>query len=92
VRIVFCGGCNPVIDRVTLADELKSDPELAGVDVEIDLSGCSRSCAAGRALASERPDVVVVAGRHVDGRPLDERELAGRVRDALRAMTTSPKE
>ncbi len=26
VRIVFCGGCNPVIDRVALADELRADP------------------------------------------------------------------
>ncbi len=92
MRIVFCGGCNPVIDRVALADELRRDPELAGMDVEIDLSGCSRSCAAGQALASERPDVVVVAGRHVDGRPLDERELAGRVRETLRTLTTSSKE
>ena len=45
MRIVFCGGCNPVIDRVALADELRADPELAGLDVEIDISGCSRSCA-----------------------------------------------
>ena len=92
MRIVFCGGCNPVIDREALARQLRADPALAGRDVEIDVSGCSRSCAAGQALASERPDVVVVAGRHVDGRPLDERELAGRVRETLRARQTSTKE
>ena len=28
MRIVFCGGCNPVIDRVALADELSADPAL----------------------------------------------------------------
>jgi hypothetical protein len=88
VRIVFCGGCNPVIDRVALADELAADPDLAGLDVEIDISGCSRSCAAGQALVAARPDVVVVAGRHVDGTLLEPGELAAAVKRRL----STPKE
>jgi hypothetical protein len=88
VRIVFCGGCNPVIDRVALADELRADPELVGLDMEIDISGCSRSCAAQQLLVSERPDVVVVAGRNLDGRPLEPAELAAAVRHKL----STPKE
>jgi hypothetical protein len=83
VRIVFCGGCNPVIDRVALADELRGDPELAGLDVEIDISGCSRSCATQQLLVSERPDVVIVAGQNLDGRPLEPAELAAAVRRKL---------
>jgi hypothetical protein len=79
VRIVFCGGCNPVIDRVALADALNADPRLAGLDVEVDVSGCSRSCAAAQELSSERPDVLVVAGRYLDGRLLDETELAATI-------------
>ena len=88
MRIVFCGGCNPVIDRVALADELRADPELAGRDVEIDISGCSRSCAADQLLVSARPDVVVVAGRHLDGTLLDPAELAAAVKRKL----STPKE
>ena len=79
MRIVFCGGCNPVIDRTALADALAADPRLADLDVEVDVSGCSRSCAAAQALTSERPDVLVVAGRYLDGRLLDETELAAEV-------------
>ncbi|MGZ4198942.1 MAG: hypothetical protein ACXVP1_02020 [Thermoleophilia bacterium] len=77
-----------MIDRVALADELRADPELAGLDVEIDVSGCSRSCAAGQLLVAEQPDVVVVAGRHVDGTALDPGELAAAVRRKL----STPKE
>ena len=72
-----------MIDRVALADELRGDLELVGLDVEIDVSGCSRSCAAQQLLVSERPDVVVVAGCHLDGRPLDPAELAAAVRRKL---------
>ena len=77
-----------MIDRVALADELRADPELAGLDVEIDISGCSRSCAAGQLLVSDRPDVVVVAGCHLDGIPLDPGELAA----AIRRKLSTPKE
>lgn len=89
MRIVFCGGCNPVIDRVALADALTADPRLADLDVEIDVSGCSRSCAAGQELTSERPDVLVVAGRYLDGRPLDETELVAAIARRL-ARTDDP--
>ena len=88
LRIVFCGGCNPVIDRVALAQELRADPALAGRDVEIDISGCSCSCAAAQELVPSRPDVVVVAGHHVDGTPRDTAELAAAVIQKL----SSPKE
>jgi len=77
-----------VIDRVALADELWADPELARLDIEIDVSGCSRSCAAQQLLVSERPDVVVVAGCHLNGSPLEPAELAAAVRRKL----STPKE
>jgi hypothetical protein len=83
VRIVFCGGCNPVIDRVALADELRGDLDVAALEVEINISGCSRSCAAGQKLTDERPDVLVVAGRHLDGTPLDPAGLAAAIRQRL---------
>jgi hypothetical protein len=83
VRIVFCGGCNPVIDRVALADELRADPDLADLDVEVDISGCSRSCATQQLLVSERPDVVIVAGRTLDGALIEPAEIVAAVRRKL---------
>jgi hypothetical protein len=83
VRVVFCGGCNPVIDRTALADELRDDPDVAGLEIEIDMSGCSRSCAAGHELARPEAGVLVVAGRHLDGTPLDPAELATAIRQKL---------
>ena len=83
MRIVFCGGCNPVIDRVALAGELRDDPALARRAVEIDISGCSRSCAAGQELVGRSPDVVIVAGRHLDGRLLEPSELAADIKRRL---------
>jgi hypothetical protein len=88
VRIVFCGGCNPVIDRVALADELRADPELADLDVEIDISGCSRSCATAQLLVSGRPDVVIVAGRNLDGGLIEPADIVAAVRRKL----STPKE
>ena len=88
MRIVFCGGCNPVIDRVALADEFRADPDLSDRQVEIFVSGCSRSCAAGHELARPKVGVLVVAGRHLDGVALEPAELAA----AIRRKLASPKE
>jgi len=85
VRIVYCGGCNPVIDRVALVAEVSADAELAALDATVFVSGCSRSCAAEQMLVRHEPRAVVVAGQHVDGTYLAPGELAERVKQALRS-------
>ena len=72
-----------MIDRVALADELRADPDLADLDVEVDISGCSRSCATQQLLVSERPDVVIVAGRTLDGASIEPAEIVAAVRHKL---------
>jgi hypothetical protein len=85
--VVYCGGCNPQIDRSALAAELYADPVLSeggGGEVTVHLSGCTRACASGRSLTLEGTRVVVVAGECLDGRPTPDRELADTIRRKLK--------
>jgi hypothetical protein len=87
LRVVFCGGCNPQIDRSALAAALRGDPALGpgAVDhVTVHLSGCGRACASGRSLTLGGSKVVVVAGECVDGRPTPGHALAETIRHKLK--------
>lgn len=86
MRIVFCGGCNPVIDRAAVAGELRAQPDLARLDVVVYVSGCSRSCAAEHALVIENDSGAVVAGEFVDGVPTSAAALAAEIRRKLQGV------
>jgi hypothetical protein len=85
LKIVYCGGCNPHIDREGLAAELESDESLRTLDMEVHISGCQRSCGSGQQLVLDTPGTLVVAGEHLDGTPVAAAELAARIRDKLRS-------
>ena len=89
VKIVYCGGCNPHIDRTAVAAglaaglpadeptaELPADDPDAGTGATVHLSGCPRACASDHLLVSDDPGTVVVAGELVDGVPTPAPELA----------------
>jgi len=89
LKVVYCGGCNPAIDRVAIAGEvsraLAGEPA-AGQRVTLYVSGCQRSCAAGhRAVAGDDEAAVVIAGEHVNAIPT----AAGRIAAAAVTMLTS---
>jgi hypothetical protein len=84
VRVVYCGGCNPHIDRTALAAELPTDGPAAGPAATVHVSGCPRACASGHLLASDDPRTVVVAGELVDGVPTPAPELAPTVTRKLK--------
>ena len=75
VSICFCGGCNPRIDRVAIAAELKTllnqdqykvvYNERNAADVTVCLSGCTANCAY-KASAENPNGCIVVAGEMVD--------------------------
>jgi hypothetical protein len=78
-RVVYCGGCNPEIDRAAIARELDANaaPEqtaIAGSEPTatawptVLLSGCARACASDHQLVDESAGPVV-AGELVDGVP-----------------------
>jgi hypothetical protein len=83
VDVVFCGGCNPQIDRVALAAALNNDPAVAGRDVTVYLSGCARSCASGHELVITAGDAVVVAGECVDAAVVGAADLAATIKRKL---------
>lgn len=83
MKVVYCGGCNPHLDRAALGRELQADERLRDLDVVVYISGCQRSCRAGRRLSLDTPGAVVVAGEHLNGRPLPVADIAANIRRAL---------
>ena len=63
MAVVYCGGCNPHIDRAAVAAGLPVDDVRPGTTVH--LSGCPRACASDHQLVAEG------AERRADGTPLE---------------------
>jgi hypothetical protein len=84
VKVVYCGGCNPHIDRTAVAADLPADDPDVGPGATVHLSGCPRACASDHLLTSDDPVTVVVAGELVDGVPTPASELAPTVTRKLK--------
>jgi hypothetical protein len=97
--VVYCGGCNPYIDRSAIADGLPLDDPGVRADATVLLSGCPRACASGHMLtkaAEGAPDgaregfpsggapAIVVAGELVDGVPTPAAAIAAAVTRKLK--------
>ena len=95
--VVYCGGCNPHIDRTAVADALPLDDPGVRADATVHLSGCPRACASGHRLTSgdagdsgeddgtrDRGPVVIVAGELVDGVPTPAAAVAAAVTRKLK--------
>jgi hypothetical protein len=52
VRVVYCGGCNPHIDRAAVAAGLPVDDPAILPGTTVHLSGCPRACASGHQLVA----------------------------------------
>jgi hypothetical protein len=53
VKVVYCGGCNPHIDRAAVAAGLPVDDPDVPPGTTVHLSGCPRACASGHQLVAE---------------------------------------
>ena len=53
VEVVYCGGCNPHIDRAAVAAGLPVDDPDVPPGTTVHLSGCPRACASGHQLVAE---------------------------------------
>jgi hypothetical protein len=98
LAVVYCGGCNPQIDRAAVAAALPVDDPGVRPGAVVYLSGCPRACASGHALTPAGPDEggegpapgageapqVVVAGTLVDGQPVAPDEVAAAVTRKLK--------
>ncbi len=84
MKVVYCGGCNPHIDRTAVAAQLSADDPEGDPGVTVHVNGCPRACASGHLLVSDDPGTVVVAGELVDGVPTPAAELAPTVTRKLK--------
>lgn len=66
MKVVYCGGCNPHIDRAVVAAGLPVDDPDVPADATVHLSGCPRACASDHQLVAEGDE------RCTCGTPLDE--------------------
>jgi hypothetical protein len=66
VKVVYCGGCNPHIDRSAVAAGLPVDDPDVPSGTTVHLSGCQRACASGHQLVAEGGE------RRTGGVPPDE--------------------
>ena len=53
VKVVYCGGCNPHIDRAAVAAGLPVDDPDVRPGTTVHLSGCPRACASDHQLVAE---------------------------------------
>jgi hypothetical protein len=98
--VVYCGGCNPHIDRTAVAAELPLDDPGIRPGATVHISGCARACASDHQLtgrpgrddapepeglpSGDPPVVVIVAGELVDGVPTAAADLAPAVTRKLK--------
>jgi hypothetical protein len=90
LRVRFCGGCNPAIDRGALAAAVAAALGGSGAGATLYVSGCARACASGRRLKVQDGAAVVVAGDQVDGRPTAAPSLVQAVTERFRAREPRP--
>jgi sulfite reductase beta subunit-like hemoprotein len=84
MTVVYCGGCNPHIDRSAVAAELLADDPDERPRGTVHLSGCPRACASQHLLTRDDPADVVVAGELVDGVPMHAAGIAATVMRKLK--------
>ena len=92
LEVRFCGGCNPSIDRIAVADEVRSQLDSnERAEATLFISGCQRACASQHQLRTDDRAAVVVAGEYVDGRPAAAPRISVTVMERLRACRGTAK-
>ena len=96
IRVRYCGGCNPEIDRGSLVSRLKGIIQSEGIravfgkDGEADwvllVNGCPRACLEEELPQDAKPfRCISVEGSHLDYRPVPEDELPQAVWETMRS-------
>jgi hypothetical protein len=103
LRIKYCGGCNPEIDRVAVVGRLEEIMRSCGVtlcivgednpDVLLLVNGCPRAC-----LEQDYPEILdapccfSIQGERLEYRPVSEEELPAVLWEKIRHSCPKPVE
>jgi 3-hydroxyacyl-[acyl-carrier-protein] dehydratase len=89
IGIKYCGGCNPVIDRIGLVQEIEkllppdhsivNDECATQWDIGILVCGCPSACADRQELRRLARHWILIAGQTIDRSIMPESELAGAI-------------
>lgn len=88
IAVIYCGGCNPEIEREALVKRLGAETghhlfPLGRADLSPDLvllvNGCARGCMDARSIGVPGVKAVVVAGAGIDGWAVAREDLAGQL-------------
>lgn len=97
ILLKYCGGCNPVINRSKIVDEVKrglppgmtliSKNVSEKAELGIMMCGCSSACLVRDEIRQLANKWIIVSGNHVDFFPVDNDKLSAyiiqRVHDCL---------
>ena len=92
VRIRFCGGCNPEIDRGETAQEVTTllkgrmnttfDPDISA-DLTLHVCGCAHACLDEESRSTDPEPVVCIQGLRVNRESVEKQDLAKTAAKAL---------
>ena len=102
IRLRYCGGCHPDIDRRSVARGLQEAAAAEGIevrfargeggDVLLLVNGCAHACLDEEGLgADETMPCLSVQGAMIDRQPVDERELPRRLWQRIQASLPKAK-
>ena len=92
LRIRFCGGCNPEIDRGEIVERVLAILEgrvastfdmQAAADCTLHVCGCAHACLDEQSKAEDPGPVVSIQGLRVNRNPVAPEELAVRAAEAI---------
>jgi 3-hydroxyacyl-[acyl-carrier-protein] dehydratase len=96
IGIKYCGGCNPVIDRISIVQEigklLPPDHRIVNGecsnqwDIGILVCGCHSACADRQELRRLARHWFLIAGRTIDQSMMPENELAGAIVHKIKSL------
>ena len=98
VRVRFCGGCNPEIDRGEIVRQLikiladkpvkwlfDAGPETTA-DLTLHVNGCAHACLDEETESTDTENVVSIQGRRLDRVAMAEKDLAEKVAQKLTSL------
>jgi len=99
VAVKYCGSCNPEIELADIGHEieeaLQETPDISlvsrrsrRIDVMVILCGCPKACADKKRIRKRASHFIVVAAETVDLVPVAEKELAAKVVQKVKSLSS----